>query len=515
MCLKRRNRKIRKKMPRKVNSRKNENPKLKTLSLDALMLDAIVLCAGSSVRFNAKESGIKESNSNAKIENTGQNTEQNTEQNEAKVLANLGGKPALEYLLQTLVESPFVRNCVFVLPEDDAVKTKIKELVQRYADAGTSGGWSCAQGGARRQDSLKNGLQLLCKDKALAKAQPQDGGKDWCMVCDAARPLLSHALLERIATAVAHIREKQSLSQATSQVTASQVTENKVLGVIPLLPIADSVKRIDGKGFLAASIERETLRLAQTPQAFPTEKLLEWLLQAEKITPRKNFADEAQLAVENLAQVAHVQGEARAHKITTPQDILFLEGLLAGEKSGMTTEKTYSEKPQQEKQQTAKQQTEFRSCSAFDQHKVSKGIVLRLCATDIPCGFALEGHSDADVVLHALTDAILALAGSGDIGEHFPPSEQRWRNADSAIFLKHAIKVLTKAGGKLINADVTILAEKPNLTKYKPTMRQKLAQLTELDGSRIGLKATTLEGLGELGKAKGIAAYATATAKFF
>ena len=318
-----------------------------------LMLDAIILCAGSSIRFNAKESRIKESTDSTKIENI--------EQNEAKILTNLQGKPALEYLLETLAESQFVRNCVFVLPEDDAVKTKIKKLVQRYADGSTGGCWLFAQGGARRQDSLKNGLQLLCKDKC------QDGSKGWCkgwcqgwcMVCDAARPLVSHALLERIATAVARIREKQSLSEAENQVVKNQVAESqveknlvaesKVLGVIPLLPIADSIKRIDGKGFLAESIERETLRLAQTPQAFQPEKLLEWLLQAERITPRKNFSDEAQLALENLAQVAHIQGEARAHKITTQQDILFLEGLLAAEKGVMKAEKTYTKKNSNQK----------------------------------------------------------------------------------------------------------------------------------------------------------------------
>ncbi len=453
-----------------------------------ITFDAVLLCAGAGSRFTDTFAAT-EASARFPIE--------------SKILVKLHGKPALAYLLQTIDNSPYINNSVLVEPVlvepvlgetacDSAIATLLETHLTERSKNTSSGTFTITQGGEQRQHSLKNGL--------LALQKLGDKASTWCLVFDAARPLVSLALIERIAHCIACTR------------AVGDTSGGRAFGVIPIVPINDSIKRIEQvqpgqaelgqaqpgqaklgqEGIVVETLERAPLRAAQTPQAFPRKQLLEWLLAAEQKTPRQSFVDEAQLAMANGSAVKYIQGEARAHKLTTQQDIPILEGLIA----------------------TMQTRMEYRTCSGYDQHAVCRGDILRLCGLSLPCDFALKGHSDADVVLHALCDAILALAGSGDIGEHFPPTEDRWRNADSAIFLKHALELLAKADGKLVNADVTILAEKPNLRQHKVAMRARLSELTKLEGSRIGLKATTLEGLGALGRGEGIAAIASATAKF-
>lgn len=155
-----------------------------------------------------------------------------------------------------------------------------------------------------------------------------------------------------------------------------------------------------------------------------------------------------------------------------------------------------------------------RTAQGIDVHRFAPGRRLVLAGIEIPSELGLEGHSDADVVLHAVTDAVLGLVGEGDIGEHFPPSEARWRDADSRLFVRHALALLSARDGVLEHLDVTILAEQPKLAPHRAAMRASLAELTDLPLSAVSIKATTTEGLGFIGRGEGIAALALATARF-
>ncbi len=428
--------------------------------------DAVLLCAGEGSRFRVE----------AKTETTHAQL--------PKVLVDLGGKPALQHLCETVRNAGFARIALVLPPKNHAEKHTDKhtdkgasEAIGALASASLPDATlTLVEGGERRQDSLLKALEALSsKHESNDKDHKNDkdkNNKDWVMVFDAARPLVSAALVARVALRVAGLRQ-HSVSAC----------------VVPLLPVADSVKRLDEKGRVCESVARASLRLAQTPQAAPRALLLR-LLRATSATA----SDEAQLCEAAGYPVEAVEGEAVAHKLTTRADVRLLEGV-AGLHGRATT-------------------PEYRSATGFDIHKTSEGSSLRLCGIDVPASFSLEGHSDADVALHALTDALLSLAGAGDIGDLFPPSDEQWRDADSALFLSRALALLEEAGGELVSLDVTLLLEAPHLGGIKAAMRERLAALTDLTPQRVGVKATTLEGLGALGRGEGVASFATASARF-
>ena len=329
------------------------------------------------------------------------------------------------------------------------------------------------EGGARRQDSLLKALEALeAQDKKNDLTQDHN---PWVMVFDAARPLVSSEMIARVAQRAKTLCER-SLAAC----------------VVPLVSVVDSVKRVSKQGRVCASVAREDLRLAQTPQAAPRALLLR-LLRDTSAT----VSDETQLCLAAGCLVEAVEGEAAAHKITTLADVALLEGLLEGS----------SGRP-------ASAMPEYRSATGFDLHKIAEGASLRLCGVDVAAPFSLQGHSDADVGLHALTDALLSLAGAGDIGDLFPPTDEQWRDADSALFLSRATELLAEAGGQVVSLDVTLLLETPHLGQAKLAMRTRLAELTGLTMERVGVKATTLEGVGALGRKEGVGAFATASARF-
>ena len=324
----------------------------------------------------------------------------------------------------------------------------------RAASAGLEKILAPVAGGATRQSSVRAGLQ------ALARAAPE-----FILVHDAARPLASSALLDRALTAV------------TSTGAA-----------IPALPLADTVKRVDASGRVVETLDRATLRAVQTPQAFSFNDLLAAHRRAAD-AGRDDFTDDAALAEWAGLTVTTFAGETGNLKLTSPEDFAraqaFDEAMLG----------------------------DIRTGTGFDVHAFGPGDHVMLGGVKIPHGQSLIGHSDADVLLHAITDAILGAIAEGDIGRHFPPSDPEWRGASSGRFLAYAIERLSARGGKIAHLDATVLCETPRIGPHADAMRARIGEICGIDAGRVSVKATTTEGLGFLGRGEGIAAMATATVR--
>ena len=249
---------------------------------------------------------------------------------------------------------------------------------------------------------------------------------------------------------------------------------------VPALPIADALKSLDG-----ASIDREQLRRVQTPQGFHFDKI--WAA-FHTLDNDANFADDIEVAQAAGLKIAFTAGDAENFKVTYPEDFAKAEAML-------------------------KTETYIATGTGFDVHRFTDGDVMWLCGVPIDCGFTLLGHSDADAGLHALTDAILGAIAHGDIGDHFPPSDLKWKGASSDKFLLYAIEKVEERGGKLQHVDVTLICEKPKIKPHRDAMREKIAELCGLSLSRVSVKATTTEKLGFTGRGEGLAAQASATIK--
>lgn len=298
-------------------------------------------------------------------------------------------------------------------------------------------------GGATRQESVRAGLA------ALAPHTP-----DIVLVHDAARPRIP-------AGTIAALRE--ALREAP--------------GAIPAAPVADTLKR-GADGRIVATVPREGLFRAQTPQAFRFEALLS----AHRAAPPGATDDAAILEAAGLA-VALVPGSEENIKVTYPGDLARLEQIMGAHLIP-------------------------RVGTGFDVHVLEAGRPLMLCGVAVPHTQGLAGHSDADVGIHALCDAIYGALGEGDIGRHFPPSEAAWKDADSARFLTHAAGRIAARGGMLANADITLICERPKITPHAPAMIARLAALLGVGQDRLSVKATTTERLGFTGRGEGIAAQA-------
>jgi 2-C-methyl-D-erythritol 4-phosphate cytidylyltransferase / 2-C-methyl-D-erythritol 2,4-cyclodiphosphate synthase len=304
-------------------------------------------------------------------------------------------------------------------------------------------------GGATRQDSVRNGLA------AIATA----GGTDNVLVHDAARPLLPRVVLDAL-------------------IAALDTHE----GAVPVLPVADSLARGDSK--MGETVDRADLLRVQTPQAFRLDALMTSLSRwtGEAAT------DEAQVVRAAGFTVVTVPGDMMLDKITHPADFARAEALLA---SRMIS----------------------RSASGYDVHRLAEGEELWLGGVKIAHTHGLSGHSDADVALHAITDAVLGTIGAGDIGSHFPPSDAQWRGASSDQFLAHAAGLVAARSGIIDFVDLTIICEAPKIGPHRDAMRARIADILHLPPSRISVKATTTERLGFTGRGEGIAAQAIATVR--
>lgn len=249
-------------------------------------------------------------------------------------------------------------------------------------------------------------------------------------------------------------------------------------GSVPALPVIDSLRR--GEVVIEEDVARDRLHRVQTPQAFRFEALL-----AAHRTAAEGASDDAQVARAAGMDVALVAGEEDLFKVTYAADFERAERLIGsrGYRTGM----------------------------GYDVHRFEPGENVTLCGVQVPHDLGLKGHSDADVGLHALTDALLGAVGAGDIGDHFPPSDAKWRDAPSDQFLAHARDLVTAAGGAAEHVDVTIICERPKVGPHRAAMRQRIAQILRLTESRVSVKATTTEKLGFTGRGEGIAAQAVAT----
>jgi 2-C-methyl-D-erythritol 4-phosphate cytidylyltransferase/2-C-methyl-D-erythritol 2,4-cyclodiphosphate synthase len=302
-------------------------------------------------------------------------------------------------------------------------------------------------GGATRRQSVLNGLE------ALAAA----GAAERVLIHDAARPFLPASVVGRLEGAL----------------DASP-------GAVPALPVVDTLARRNGG--LGEVVARDDLVRVQTPQAFRFADILA----AHRAWRGEEATDDAQVARAAGLEVALVEGDPSLDKLTFDEDFRRAEAWL---QSRMVS----------------------RTGLGFDVHAFAAGDHVWLGGVAVPHDRGLSGHSDADVALHALTDALLGAIGAGDIGDHFPPSDGRWRGAPSSLFLTHALSLVEQAGGRIVHCDVTIICEAPRIGPHREKMRARIAELLRLSAGRVSVKATTTERLGFTGRREGIAAQAIAS----
>lgn len=305
-------------------------------------------------------------------------------------------------------------------------------------------------GGDSRQASVRAGLE------ALAAHNPTH-----VLIHDGARPFVSPVLIENV----------------LSPLNGAAV----VHGALPALAVTDTLRR-DAEGMAGDTVSREGLMRAQTPQGF----LFAPILAAHRAAPHEQFTDDVAIAAEAGLKTILVPGAEENFKVTEPQDF-------------------------QRAEQQLRLNTETRIGSGFDVHAFCEGDHVTLCGVSIPHTHKLLGHSDADVGLHAITDAVLGAIGEGDIGDHFPPSDPQWKGAASEVFLRHAGALVVARGGCITNVDVTLICEAPKIGPHRDAMRAHIADILGLSVSRISVKATTTEALGFTGRREGIAAQAVAT----
>jgi 2-C-methyl-D-erythritol 4-phosphate cytidylyltransferase/2-C-methyl-D-erythritol 2,4-cyclodiphosphate synthase len=365
-----------------------------------------------------------------------------------KQYVSLAGEPVLAHSLRVLTNHPQINAAVVVISREDA------SLYEGAAAPFAGRLIAPVAGGATRQASVLAGIEAL-------------GGNppDRVLIHDAARPFLSATLVSDLIAAL-----------------------DGNAGAIAAEPVSDTLKQEAADGTIARTVDRSGLWRAQTPQAFRYDVIREAHHRAAA-AGRTDFTDDAGLAEWAGLPVKLVASNSRNMKLTTAADIALAERLLTPSPVLL----------------------EPRNGTGFDVHRFTMGDHVWLCGVEIPHTHRLEGHSDADVGLHALTDALLGAIGDGDIGQHFPPSDATWRGAASRIFLLDAAERVRKLGGRISNVDVTFLCEAPKIGPHRQVMRETVAGILGIDVSRIGIKATTMEGLGFIGRGEGIATMASAT----
>lgn len=303
-------------------------------------------------------------------------------------------------------------------------------------------------GGASRQDSVRMGLESL---EPLAPEK--------VLIHDAARPLVTSKV-------ISDVLDGLKLAQ----------------GAVPAVAVRDTLKRGDAERFITETVDRLDLWHAQTPQGFRYRDIL----RAHRRLVGKSLTDDAAVGETSGLSVVLVDGDENNFKVTTMQDLSRAEAMLA-------------------------HRTRTRTGTGFDVHRFKSGDQVKLCGVVIPHEAGLEGHSDADVAFHALSDALLGAIGDGDIGSHFPPSDPRWAGVESDTFLAHARQLIIERGGHITNVDITIICERPKVGPHRQVMRQRTATVLQIPVDCVSVKATTTEGLGFTGRREGIAAQAVAT----
>lgn len=361
-----------------------------------------------------------------------------------------GGDVPKQY--KTLGDAPLLRQALGRLsahPDITEVRAVIhpNDLPLYEAAAKGLGIGAPIMGGQERQDSVRLGLEALAADPP-----------DLVLIHDGARPFVGADVIDRVLDALEH-------SDAA----------------VPALPLSDTLKRsLDGVG--CETVDRANLWRAQTPQGFHFPRILE----AHRAAVGLALTDDAGVAERAGMTVALVEGEERNFKITTPQDFEHARDLL-------------------------RDVAETRVGFGIDVHKLGEGNSVTLCGVVIPNDQGLEGHSDADVALHALTDALLGTIAAGDIGRHFPPSDEQWRGAASVLFVNRAVALVKARGARIVHADITIMGEAPRIGPHRRMMTTRVASLLGIDSGHVAIKATTTEQLGFIGRREGLAAQVVVT----
>ncbi len=360
----------------------------------------------------------------------------------------IGGRAVLARSAALFLTHPRVEHVAVVIHPDD-------EALYREAVAGLEGLLPPVMGGATRQASVLAGLE------ALAAQAP-----DAVLIHDAVRPFASEELVTRVIDALATNR-----------------------AVLAASPVTDTLKRGDAEGFVAGTVSRDQLFAAETPQGFHLDVILE----AHRRAAAAGIAvtDDAALAEWAGIPVRLVAGARGNIKLTSQEDIAMADRQLQAE--------------------ALLEAGETRVGTGYDVHPFTDGDAVWLGGIRIPHEKTLAGHSDADVALHALTDALLGAIAEGDIGSHFPPSDPQWRGASSDRFLAHAVNLVSARGGRIVNLDLAIVAEAPKIGPHRDAMRERIAEIAGIAPGRVAVKATTNEKLGFVGRREGIAAIATAT----
>ncbi len=346
----------------------------------------------------------------------------------------LAGIRVVDRAIVAFAGHPRVGRVLVVVPASDA-----NALIE-------GDGGDIVIGGETRQDSVRNALEHLAETNTAS-----------VLIHDAARPLVSHEIIDRVLAGL-----------------------DTAPAAAPALSVTDALWRGDA-GQVSGVADRSGLFRAQTPQGFHFEPIL-----AAHRTAKPGAADDVEIARAAGIEVAIVEGDEANLKITHELDFSRAEKMLGHD-------------------------MDVRTGNGFDVHRFGGGDHVTLCGVQIPHERGLTGHSDADVAMHALTDAIYGALAEGDIGQHFPPSDPHWKGADSTVFLLHAVQLAADRDFKISNLDVTLICEFPKIGPRAEGMRARLSDITGLPANRISVKATTTEQLGFTGRSEGIAASATAT----
>lgn len=364
-----------------------------------------------------------------------------------KQYRRLGSKAIIAHTLETFLAHPRIGSVVVAIHADD--RPLFHEVAGALAER-----VRVVMGGDSRQVSVRLALEAL-----------EDETPDAVLIHDAVRPFAGPALIDRVVAALGPER-----------------------GAIPALPLVETIKRATADRLIEQTVQRDGLFAAQTPQGFPFAPILTAHREAEA-SGKQDFTDDASIAEWAGMAVALVEGDPQNIKLTFARDIEMANARL-------DDDTTFPD---------------VRTGNGYDVHAFEVGDAVTLCGVAIPHSKRLSGHSDADVALHALTDALLATCGAGDIGTHFPPSDPQWRGAASRIFVEHAAALVRERGGRIANADITLICEAPRIGPHREAMTQALSGMLKISADRVSVKATTNEKLGFVGREEGIAAIATAT----
>ena len=358
---------------------------------------------------------------------------------------DLAGRPVLRWSAQALLDAG-ARSLVVVVAAHETERAR--EVLAGLPRV------TLAPGGAERIDSVRAGLEVIAHD-------PPDA----VLVHDAARPFVTAAHVHALLAALVHAD-----------------------GALPALPVADTLKRTDPGGRVVETVDRAGLHRAQTPQAFRHAALV----RAYAAWPGGPATDDAAVVEAAGGHVVLIPGDPRLTKLTYAEDFPMAEALAASSSAAFASAGGRI----------------TRTGLGLDAHVFGPGEAVILCGVEIPHTHGLVGHSDADAGLHALTDAVLGAMALGDIGDHFPPTDPRWKGAASDQFLLHALDLIAERGARVLNADVTLVCERPKVKPHREAMRQRIADLLKLPLDRVSVKATTMERMGFTGREEGLAAQA-------